>query len=51
MTNHHVIGGREAAQPCAFQFNYQLDKQLHPCPSWRRGPNRMAFSTPTLTWM
>jgi V8-like Glu-specific endopeptidase len=32
MTNHHVITSREAAQPSAFQFNYQLDKQLKPLP-------------------
>jgi V8-like Glu-specific endopeptidase len=32
MTNHHVIGSRTAALPCAFQFNYQLDKEFKPLP-------------------
>jgi hypothetical protein len=32
MTNHHVIGSPAAAQPCAFQFNYQLNRQLRPAP-------------------
>ncbi len=32
MTNHHVIGSQSAAQPCAFQFNYQLDRLLKPMP-------------------
>jgi hypothetical protein len=30
MTNHHVIGSLPEAQPCQFEFNYQLDRQLQP---------------------
>ena len=32
MTNHHVIGSQNAAMPCAFQFNYQLNLDLQPAP-------------------
>ncbi|MBP6473656.1 MAG: trypsin-like peptidase domain-containing protein, partial [Chloroflexi bacterium] len=50
MTNHHVIGGREAAQPCAFQFHYQLDKQLHPLPilAARAKPDGLFYTNPDL---
>ena len=50
MTNHHVIGGREAAQPSAFQFNYQLDKQLHPLPilAARAKPDGLFYTNPDL---
>ena len=27
MTNHHVVASAEAARGCAFQFNYQLDRE------------------------
>ena len=32
MTNNHVIANPTAAAPCAFQFNYQLDRLLQPAP-------------------
>ncbi len=50
MTNHHVIGGREAAQPSAFQFHYQLDKQLNPRPilAARAKPGGLFYTNPDL---
>ncbi|MCB8988992.1 MAG: trypsin-like peptidase domain-containing protein [Ardenticatenaceae bacterium] len=50
MTNHHVIGSQPAAQPCAFQFHYQLDKQLTPRPilAARAKPGGLFYTNPDL---
>ena len=50
MTNHHVIGSQPAAQPCAFQFNYQLDRQLQPAPmlAARARPGGLFYTNPDL---
>lgn len=50
MTNHHVIGRQESAAPCAFQFHYQLDKQLNPLPilAARAKPGGLFYTNPDL---
>lgn len=50
MTNHHVIGRQEAAQPSAFQFHYQLDKHLNPRPilAARAKPGGLFYTNPDL---
>ena len=50
MTNHHVIPGPAAAPPCAFQFNYQLDRQLKPTPvrAARAKPDGLFYTNPAL---
>jgi V8-like Glu-specific endopeptidase len=50
MTNHHVIGSQTAALPCAFQFNYQLDKNLNPLPilAARTKPDGLFYTNPDL---
>lgn len=50
MTNHHVIGSQESAQPSAFQFHYQLDKQLNPLPilAARAKPDGLFYTNPDL---
>jgi len=50
MTNHHVIGRQESAPPCAFQFHYQLDKQLNPRPilAARAKPGGLFYTNPAL---
>ena len=50
MTNHHVIGRQESAPPCAFQFHYQLDKQLNPRPilAARAKPGGLFYTNPDL---
>jgi V8-like Glu-specific endopeptidase len=50
MTNHHVIGSQTAALPSAFQFNYQLDKELKPLPilAARTKPGGLFYTNPDL---
>ena len=50
MTNNHVIGSQEAAKPCAYQFNYQLDKHanLKPVQSARTKPDGLFYTNPEL---
>lgn len=50
MTNHHVIASQAAAQSCAFQFHYQLDKQLQPMSvqAARAKPDGLFYTNPDL---
>ena len=50
MTNHHVIRTPADAQPCAYQFFYQLDKDLKPLPVLvaRAKPNGRFYTNPDL---
>jgi S1-C subfamily serine protease len=50
MTNNHVIESRPAAQPCAFQFNYQLDHVLKPAEvvTARTRPDGLFYTNPDL---
>lgn len=50
MTNHHVISSQLAAQPCAFQFHYQLDRQMRPMPVQvaRARPDGHFYTNPDL---
>ena len=50
MTNHHVIDSAAAAQPCAFQFNYQLDRDLRPAPivTARAAPDGLFYTNADL---
>ena len=50
MTNHHVISSQPEAQPCAFQFNYQLDKNLQPATLrvGRTKPDGLFYTNPNL---
>ncbi len=50
MTNHHVIRSTQEAQPCAFQFNYQLDRDFNPAPvhTARTRPGGLFYTNPDL---